>query len=173
MVFILFKALYFFLPAYFANMAPVIFRKIPILSIPVQEKWFGKNKTWRGLVIATIIGTLVFWAQKSLYSQGGFWEEVALIDYSGHTILLGFLLGFGAILGDMVESFYKRRRNIAPGKPWIPWDQLDFVIGAIALSAFVYVPKIEVIIILLLASPVLHIIVNHIAYWLKIRKSKF
>lgn len=96
-----------------------------------------------------------------------------LIDYSGYTFLLGLLLALGAILGDMVESYFKRKKGLKPGKPWIPWDQLDFVLGAIILSAFVYVPDILVIVILLLISPLLHILVNHIAYWLKIRKSRY
>jgi hypothetical protein len=32
---------------------------------------------------------------------------------------------------DSVKSFVKRRVGIAPGAPWIPFDQLDFVIGAL------------------------------------------
>ncbi|MBU1111992.1 MAG: CDP-archaeol synthase [archaeon] len=172
MVSIILKALYFFLPAYFANMAPVIFRKIPLLGIPIYEKWFGKNKTWRGLIVGVLLGTGIFFIQRLLYTNN-LMADWVLIDYSGYTFLLGLLLALGAILGDMVESYFKRKKGLKPGKPWIPWDQLDFVLGAIILSAFVYVPDILVIVILLLISPLLHILVNHIAYWLKIRKSRY
>ena len=34
--------------------------------------------------------------------------EISLIDYSDFSLLLGFLLGFGAILGDLVKSYFKR-----------------------------------------------------------------
>jgi len=165
--------LYFFLPAYIANMAPVLFRKIPFLAKPVNAKLFGANKTWRGLVLATIVGTLIFLLQKYLYTLGGFWENVALIDYTGFSVLLGFSLALGAILGDLVESYFKRKRGTAPGKPWFPWDQLDFVLGAFLLSFIIYVPAIEVIVMLLILTPFLHVATNHVAYYLRIRKEKF
>lgn len=165
------KSLYFFLPAYIANMSPVLFKWVPILNKPIHEKKLGKNKTWRGLVIAALIGTLVFWLQKIAYQRG--FTKLALIDYTGFSILLGFLLGTGALIGDLVESYYKRKAGIAPGKPWIPWDQLDFVIGGIVLSFFVYVPPISVVLVLLIFSPLLHIIFNYLGYWLKINKSKW
>jgi CDP-2,3-bis-(O-geranylgeranyl)-sn-glycerol synthase len=167
---IVISALYFFLPAYLANMFPSLAKNLPFLNYPVWENKLGKNKTWRGVVIATLIGGLVFWLQKIAYIQG--FTSWAVIDYSGFSLLFGFLMGFGAIFGDLVESYYKRKIGIAPGKPWIPFDQLDFVIGALALSFFVYVPKANIILILLLASPLLHILTNRIGYWLKLQKNK-
>jgi len=165
------KALYFFLPAYFANMAPVIFRKIPWLGVPVHEKLFGQHKTWRGLIIAPIIGVVIFSLQKYAH-QAGF-QALSLIDYSDFSLGLGFCLGAGAILGDLLKSYYKRKEGIPPGEPWIPWDQMDFVVGGLIGSLFYYVPSISVVMILLIASPSLHIVVNHIVYWLKIRKEKW
>jgi CDP-2,3-bis-(O-geranylgeranyl)-sn-glycerol synthase len=35
--------------------------------------------------------------------------------------------------GDALKSLVKRRVGIAPGAPWIPWDQLDFALGALVL----------------------------------------
>ena len=67
---IIWKSLYFFLPAYFANMAPVLFKKLNLLNKPVHEKLFGKNKTWRGLVVAVILGGIIFWLQKIAYIKG-------------------------------------------------------------------------------------------------------
>lgn len=164
-------SLYFFLPAYFANMAPVLFRGLPFGSKPINEKLFGKNKTWRGLIIAPVTGVLIFSLQKYLYAQG--FTALALIDYADFSLLLGLLLGGGAILGDLAKSYFKRKRKIEPGKPWLGWDQLDFVIGGLLFSFFFYVPKIEVIVILLIASPFLHIAVNYIGNLLGISKAKF
>ncbi|PIZ51701.1 hypothetical protein COY27_02770 [Candidatus Woesearchaeota archaeon CG_4_10_14_0_2_um_filter_33_13] len=168
---IILQSLYFFLPAYIANMAPVLFKWLPILNRPVWEKGLGTNKTWRGLVAATLVGGLVFSLQKLFHNTG--FVQLSLINYSDFSVLLGFLLGFGAIAGDAVKSYYKRKIGIAPGKPWMPFDQLDFVIGGLAVSFFFYVPPVSIIIVLLLFSPFLHIIVNHFGYWLKINKSRF
>ena len=164
------KSVYFFFPAYFANMVPVLVKKIPFLGKPINESKFGKNKTWRGLIFGTLIGVLVFWLQKLGYQKG--FTSLALIDYNGFSVLLGFLMGFGALIGDLVESYYKRRRNIPPGKVWIPWDQLDFVFGAIIFEAIVYTPPFSVIVILLVLSPLLHMLANYLGYLLKFNKSK-
>jgi CDP-2,3-bis-(O-geranylgeranyl)-sn-glycerol synthase len=54
------------------------------------------------------------------------------VDYT-HWPLLGLGFGVGAMLGDSLKSLLKRRLRIAPGAPWIPFDQVDFVLGALAL----------------------------------------
>jgi CDP-2,3-bis-(O-geranylgeranyl)-sn-glycerol synthase len=171
MVSIIIKSLYFFLPAYFANMAPVLFKKLPFLDISISEKLFGKNKTWRGIFVAVVVGYLTFVLQKIAYSEG--FTSWALIDYSDFTVLFGAALGLGAIVGDLVKSYYKRKAGIAPGTPWWGFDQLDFVFGGIAASFIFYVPRVEVVTILIVFSPVLHMLVNRIGYFLKIRKAKY
>ncbi len=162
------QSLYFFLPAYLANMAPVLVGKVPVLGSPISKKIFGAHKTWRGLVIAPIVGGVVFWLQK-LFVVESLW----LIDYADYSILLGVLLGLGAILGDLLKSYYKRKAGIKSGKPWWGFDQLDFVIGAIVFSWFIYVPKAEVVLVLLIVSPVLHMLFNLIGYYLKFNKKMF
>jgi len=167
---IILKSLYFFLPAYIANMAPVLFKWLPWKKIPVSEKYFGRNKSWNGILIATIIGTIIFWLQKLAYSKG--FTSLALIDYTDFSIVLGVLMGLGAMVGDLVESYYKRERGIKPGQPWILWDQLDFVIGALVFVFFIYIPSIEALLTILIVSPLLHFVVNYIGYLLGIRKRK-
>ena len=164
-------SLYFFLPAYIANMSPVLFRKLPFLGKPINKTLFGAHKTWRGLFVAVVAGTLVFYLQKTAYLSG--FTSLALIDYSDFSLTLGFLLGLGAILGDLVKSYYKRKMGIEPGKPWPFWDQEDFVFGGLLLGFFVYVPSAETALVIFLASPILHVLVNYIGYLLGIRKVKF
>lgn len=170
MVWLIIKALYFFLPAYIANMAPVLFRKLPFLDIPIWKNKLGDHKTWRGVVVATLMGVIVFAFQKLLYNSG--LQSWALIDYNDFSILLGGALGLGAIIGDAVKSFYKRKAGIKPGKPWWGFDQLDFVVGGILSGFFFYVPDVAVVTILIVVSPILHVSANRIGYWLKIRKVK-
>lgn len=165
------ESLYFFLPGFLANMAPILLRWIPFGGKPVHERLFGTHKTWRGLVVAILAGGVVFWLQRWLYSAG--FQDWALIDYADFPAWFGFLQGAGVILGDLVKSFYKRRQGIRPGDPWWGWDQLDFVIGGILLGFFVYVPPIETVLVLTVLSPILHLLANNIGYLLKIKKSRF
>ena len=121
---------------------------------------------------AVLVGVLVFLLQKWLFKFELFYN-ISLIDYSDFSLLFGFLLGSGAILGDLVGSYFKRREEIKEGESWKPWDQLDFVIGGLVLSWFVYVPKIEVVAVLFVLSPFLHVLFCRFGYWLRIKKSKF
>ena len=171
MLTIIMKSIYFFLPAYFANMAPILFKRLPLLNKPINKTKFGENKTWRGLVFATFLGAVVFWLQRVAYQEG--FTNWALIDYTDFSILFGVLLGFGAIFGDLVESYYKRKSGFKPGESWLPWDQLDFVLGGLIFSFFIYVPPAEVVLVLLLVSPLLHIVVNYLGYLMKFKKNKF
>ena len=169
--FLILKSLYFFLPAYVANMSPVLFRWIPFGDQPINEKYLGGHKTRRGLIIGTVMGGVIFILQKYSYTQG--FQQWALIDYSDFSIWFGFLLSFGALLGDAVKSYYKRKGGLKPGERWFPFDQIDFVIGGIIFSWFMYVPPIEVVSVLLILTPVLHVAINHLGYWVGIQKNKW
>ena len=166
------------LPAYFANMAPVIIKKINILKIPIDfngqiynKPIFRKNKTFRGLVFGVLFAVIIAYIQFTFHENNIF-SDLALIDYS-NWLLIGLLLGFGAIIGDLVKSFFKRRLNYESGKPFVPFDQIDFVLGAIIFIFPIVFLSINKIIIIILMSFVLHIIINHVAFYTKIRKEKW
>ena len=40
----------------------------------------------------------------------------------------------GALIGDAVESYFKRQRRIPSGQPWFPFDQTDYIIGGLLFS---------------------------------------
>lgn len=174
--------LWYMLPAYFANMAPILVRKyFKFLARPVDfgKTWLGKpilgaHKTFRGLIFGTLVGVVVMLFQVSLFNHTLFFRDISLFVYpKANYLLLGFLLGSGALVGDMAESFFKRRFSIKPGKRWIPFDQLDYVVGALVFGSFVYTPSLAAIIVILVASFLLHIIANHIGYYLGIKKTKW
>lgn len=114
--------LLFFLPAVMANMAPPFFRKLPFEQPIDGGKTFrgkpllGKNKTWRGLVIGTLFGGLTGLSMQLSGLPFVYWW--------------GFVLGFAALLGDAIKSFFKRQMNFKPGASWVPFDQLDFLVVA-------------------------------------------
>jgi TolB-like protein len=45
--------------------------------------------------------------------------------------VLGQQAGVGAMAGDSAKSFVKRRLRIPPGRPWLPFDQVDFVMSSL------------------------------------------
>ncbi|MDD5096840.1 MAG: CDP-archaeol synthase, partial [Candidatus ainarchaeum sp.] len=73
----------------------------------------------------------------------------------------GFLLSVGALLGDALGSFVKRRAGITPGKPFF-LDQLGFIAVGLLLAYPVayalYSP--EGVLFLLVLSWLLHIVSN-------------
>ncbi|MBS3137162.1 CDP-2,3-bis-(O-geranylgeranyl)-sn-glycerol synthase [Candidatus Woesearchaeota archaeon] len=173
------KSLYLFIPAAVANIMPVLVKKINFLNYPIDfgkeykgKRIFGDHKTFRGFFFGILGAMLVVLLQKYLTRYPNF-AELTLIDFSKvNAFLCGFLLGFGVLAGDAIKSFFKRRANIAPGKPWIPFDQLDLLFGALIFTSFVYLPPLKVIIFAFIAGPLLHIGFNLLGYYLGIKKNK-
>lgn len=137
---------WFFGPAGLSNLAAFASGKIPLLkryNQPVDgglkfrgKRILGSHKTIRGFIAGIIAGILCVLFEVLLYSQFAFIRDIVFIDYTIiNTVLLGFLLGFGALAGDAAKSFFKRQRNISPGKSWVPFDQIDYIVGGIFFSA--------------------------------------
>lgn len=172
------QAIYFFLPAAIANMMPIFVKKIKFLNYPVDfnKTWNGKrilgdHKTYRGFFFGTISAFLFFEIQRMLYNKN-ILKNLALIDYSVAPIFLGALLGFSALFGDSVKSFFKRRFDIRPGKPWVPFDQLDFMIFALILTLPWSGLTLLNSIIMLGIGFVLTIIFQYSGYMLKLKDDK-
>jgi len=83
---------------------------------------------------------------------------------------LGALMGGGALIGDGFESFIKRRLNKPSGKPWFPCDQIDWIIGAIALSSIVYIPSLKVAITTVVVYTGVHLCSDRVVFWMGIKK---
>jgi len=168
--------LYFFVPAFLANMAPVLIgKRLATLAVPLDFgaslggiRIFGDHKTWRGLIMGVVTGALAFLLQRELH-HAEIARALALYDYGALPVLTGAWLGLGAILGDAVKSFFKRRVGIAPGQPWLGPDEIDFYVGAAAVAAcLVPLPLVP----FLLSVPVViagHVLSNVIAWALGLK----
>ncbi len=174
----LLKCFYLMLPAYFANMSPVLFKKINLFEYPIDfnktlnnKPLLGKNKTFRGLIFGIIFAVVIAYAQFLLYNIE-FFRSISFMNYQ-NWFLVGFLLGLGALTGDLVKSFFKRRLDIEPGAKFIPFDQIDFVIGALIFIIPIFNVSLQILLTSLLLSFLLHITINHIAFYLKIRNEKW
>lgn len=176
-------AIWFFIPAGVANAAPIIAAKIPGLSkltAPLDfnimfrgKRFFGEHKTWRGLIVGIIAAIAVVYLQQ-LINQQVFLEFIPVNaeEYLFNSpVLLGFLFGFGALMGDAIESFFKRQKPIAPGKAWFPFDQIDYIIGGcLATAALVqlsYAQYLTVFIVWFL----MHLLFSYIGYLLNLKRS--
>ncbi|MAG39116.1 hypothetical protein CMO90_03435 [Candidatus Woesearchaeota archaeon] len=174
----LLEAIYYFLPAYIANMVPPLFQWLPLLDTPLDfnkkfrgRRIFGSHKTIRGILLGSVFGILTIYVQKLLYNNQ-FFNSISIINYSEQVLWLGFLLGFGALFGDSVESFFKRRVNIAQGKPWFPFDQLDFVFGAFIFSFLIFIPSVKTLLIIIIITPIIHMSFHYAGYLFGINKDK-
>lgn len=173
--------LWAFLPVGLSNMAPVIANNIPLLKRFTQpidggktfrgKRILGKNKTLRGLLSAVLMGLAVGLLQFFVYILLG-WPEngLAPINYdTAYVILLGGVLGLGAIFGDAVESFFKRQLGIAPGHNWFLFDQIDYLLGGIIVSfAFFTLPLYQYIFVIFVGI-LLHPTINIISWLLKLQ----
>ena len=150
------SAIWFILPAYFANAAPVLLGGGPPLDMGKKfvdgRRIFGEGKTARGFVCGLVVGTVVGILQGIVGSP--------LREY----LLLGFLLALGALLGDLASSFLKRRLGIERGGAGPGLDQLSFIIVALILASPVKVPSWQVIAVLLIITPPIHLATNFVGY---------
>ena len=176
------QCMYFMLPAAFANMAPVMFKsKLGFLAIPIdrgkmvgEKPMFGSHKTVRGFVVGIGMAVIVALLQAWLYKYPVI-RQLSIVDFGkgyGFAALVGFLMGFGALFGDLAKSFVKRRLEIGPGKPFIPFDEVDFAIGALVFSAIIIEIAWNVAVVSIALAFVFHIIINHLAFYFGIRKEK-
>jgi CDP-2,3-bis-(O-geranylgeranyl)-sn-glycerol synthase len=174
-------ALWFFVPAGFANATPIVVAKWPILRdwrTPLDfgrtyrgRRILGNSKTWRGLVCAAAVGLLVFALQQRLAAHlGGFSVYLRSVKYASLPLTLGLLLGIGALLGDAAESFFKRQRGIAPGHSWFPFDQLDYIVGACLLAAVVVVLPVKLYVCILVLWLLMHLLFTYIGYLLHLKE---
>ncbi|MDX9970478.1 MAG: CDP-archaeol synthase [Candidatus Gracilibacteria bacterium] len=162
---------YLFLPAYFANMCPVIAASLKLpLGHPINEKIFGSHKTYRGF-IGGFVGALLILIIQTFLFKNGYFVSVSILEYSFSNIpLYAFVFGVGALTGDIVKSFFKRLLKIKPGAPFIPFDQIDFILGAFIFSLIFFQIPLKNLVAALLITPFLHLLTNVIAYFLGLKK---
>lgn len=165
----LLQLLYLMIPAYLANMAPPVLAKRIPWNAPMDFglslggiRIFGDHKTWAGFVCGIIVALL-----------GGFILSKVYWPFDFSPLTWSALIGAGALIGDAVKSFFKRRVGIKSGKPWIPFDQIDYTVGALALGSVVFFPGWTYAAIIVVASAFGHIAVNHIGFWLGVRDVKW
>jgi hypothetical protein len=142
--------------------APVLkFDLLRGLKRPIAGRLFGANKTWRGALVmfsGVVAATLAFWPAMPLRDEP--------------RLLVGALIGLGTVVGELPNSFVKRRLGIPPGSRrrtpggalLIVYDQADFV-PAIALALLpVWAMPLDTLALGFVAVAAVHLVVNVIGY---------
>lgn len=179
----LLSCLYFFLPAYFVNMTPPLIKRAGLfnfLAKPVDfgkkigpVPTFGEHKSWRGVIFGIIVGISIAGLQYWLY-QFPFIKNMSLINYEQINILLfGFLISSGAIFGDLLFAFIKRRLKKEPGRRFIPFDQTNYVIGVFIFLQPLFKLSLLVWLTIFVLTFFLHILVNRAGYLIGLHPNKW
>ena len=193
---IIIQAFWIVIPIYVANASAVIVGG----GTPIDfgKTWndgrriLGDGKTWRGLFAGTFLGMTAGFGLTvaASYLSTSEYSFLGLTNFEGFPLMIPilFFLCFGALLGDIIESFFKRRIGKDRGQDWIPFDQLDFIVGALIVSFlisellymihltsahwfFVHI-TIWHILILLIVTPFIHITANVLFRKIKKKQGK-
>jgi CDP-2,3-bis-(O-geranylgeranyl)-sn-glycerol synthase len=152
-------------PMYIANASPIILHGKKPLDFGKSffgKRFLGDGKTILGTLIGILFGTLAGFLFALFYNN----IFILIPNY----LLLSFLLAFGAITGDIIESFLKRRFGFKSGQKCFLFDQIDFILGGLLFSLIILFPRIEIIIILFFATIFIHSGTNVIAFKLGLKK---
>lgn len=173
-IYILVEAIWLVLPAYAANGLIPLFRGKRRLDRGKNfidgRPLLGKGKTIEGLIIGIIVGITIAVVEMSAFPYLPWGLSDIPLNIVIMSPLLGFLLGFGAVVGDSVASFIKRRFNMKSGQSAPLLDQLDFLFGAFLFASLIVSIKIEWVILLAVLTPIFHWLACAIGYLLKVKK---
>ncbi|WP_049984411.1 CDP-2,3-bis-(O-geranylgeranyl)-sn-glycerol synthase [Halorubrum sp. BV1] len=132
----------------------------------------GDGKTWRGTAVGTVVGVVIALVLNAVNDPASTAVGVALPRFEFPAAVA---LAFGAMCGDIGASFLKRRSGRERGAAFPGLDQLDFVVGALALVFLVdpawatNVFTLPVIAAVVVMTPVLHVATNVGAYALGVK----
>ena len=182
---IIIQALWLVLPAYIANASallvgggtPIDFGK----NWKDGKRILGDGKTWRGLFAGAFVGmTGGFGLSVVAKFAANIDFPIQINDFTGFPLMIPIIgsICFGALLGDIIKSFFKRRIGRKRGEDWIPFDQLDFILGVLFFS-FVMASLLQIssvisynwfiesfsfwhILLLIIITPFLHLFSNYV-----------
>lgn len=147
----------------------------PGLKIPLWERQFGKNKTWRGMIAVpalTLLGVIPLALSEGV--QRFIFGDSLLAGYS--LIALGLVGGLGYVLGELPNSYLKRRMGAAPGEMpsnnrnfFIALDQIDSAVGVALLYGWLIGLPLTVCLLYLVTFPVTALVVKFYLHKYKLK----
>ena len=183
-----FFALLYGLPIYMCNSFANLSKFIPWLGTPVDfnKNWkdgrrvFGDHKTWRGILFGIIFGTLTgvliwylcFFRFPLFEMNPNYTLGTSITGYPVYPWYIGFFMSIGDHAADLAGSFIKRRMNIESGGALPLYDQGSWVVTGVLLALPFSWGLANIwwfFLILVIVTPLIHFIVNVVAYWIGIK----
>ncbi|BAI62667.1 conserved hypothetical protein [Methanocella paludicola SANAE] len=169
-------AMWLMMPAYIANPAAALLgggRPIDMGKYFTDNKRIlGDGKTIRGFILGSlcgaIVGLLQIWIAPYIAPYLAAYVSADMLMHASYMAL--FTMPVGALLGDMVKSFFKRRLGFEQGAMMPIADQLDFVAGAWALTLLLDTSwffsnfTLAIVVTVLIITPLLHLATNIIGF---------
>ncbi len=147
-----------------ANGAPILVRQLLGLRFnhPVDNGYlladgqplFGYSKTWRGILAALLLTT----------------PAATLL---GLPAISGFLIASGAMAGDLLSSFIKRRMHIAPSQKALGLDQIPESLLPLLLVTPQFQLDVAGIFWLVVLFTGLGLVLSKLLFWMNIRKHPY
>lgn len=144
-----------------------------VLAVPIDgglrfggQPLFGSAKTWRGIVVMVFIPALIWWLFPNSPSR---WFAAGL----------GAVTGLGYALGELPNSFLKRRLGLSEssirfGRGHFVFnilDQVDSVTGAIIALAFVQPVTLSLAVWLFMCGTLVHLFLDGVLYFVGYKKA--
>ena len=170
-------ALWAMLPAYVPNNAAVLAgggKPIDGGRFWRGKRLLGDGKSWRGTFVGTAVGALLALGLNAVHPAA---VDVLGVGLPTFPLVAVISLPLGAMLGDILASFLKRRTGRERGAPFPIVDQLDFAVVALLLTAMLspdwfigtFLDPPTVLLAVVLVTPLLHVVTNGIAYVLGLK----
>ena len=165
MIELIMRLFFYLMPMYVANASAMLFGGKKRLDMGRQfmgQPLFGKGKTIEGTVNGIALGIIATFILNYFFS--------AYISLGVEYLMLGTLLSVGAIIGDIIATFIKRRIGMEAGAEFFPLDQLDFIFGGIVFGSFLFVPSLVEIGLIILITLFIHKAANFLAFKIRMKK---
>jgi CDP-2,3-bis-(O-geranylgeranyl)-sn-glycerol synthase len=154
--------LLFLLPIYAANSIPVLLGGGMPMDMGAKfidgRPVFGKSKTVRGFIAGVSGGVIFAWVISQFFM-------LPIFPDAKTQFIAGSMAAVGAMVGDTLGSFIKRRFGVNSGKPFI-LDTLMFIVIALIFVYPFAIPeffRVDNIAFILLLTVILHPLTNFIA----------
>jgi len=138
------------------------------LSKPIHTIWFGKNKTWRGMLLLPLL-------------NGAFMTMFNSLTHFFHgadAFLLGLIIGLIYMISELPNSFLKRRLGIQPGAKavrngylFLMLDKMDSALGVAILCKFLLLFSWKEAFLLFIFSCIIHASFSCFLVSIRIKKS--
>jgi len=166
--------LLFISPTYVTNSSPLFLSSILEKMHPLdfgklfldKKRILGDGKTIEGTFFGFFMGLiyfLIFYYLDKNYNILNLYES----------IFEGFLLIIGAITGDIVGSFIKRRLGIERGEMLPVFDQIGFLVFALVFYSLIRQLSMNFITYVCFVTFLAHILTNSLSYSMKIKEKPF